>query len=191
MALSRMRASSGGRRGAGELRGVRRRAAGGRRRLRGPAAGGRGRGARPGRSARARRRREERGAAGCGFRPPVGAERGVGDAGEMRAQPGVEGGAALGAVEDSALGLARPEEVDDRSRGVEEGLHRRRAAGAHHVVGVLARRHQREAQRARRRRGAAARGRSGAGRRPGRRGRRRGRRPARGRASRAARAGPR
>ena len=42
----------------------------------------------------------------------------------------------------------RPEQVDDRARGGEERLHRRRAAGAHHVVGVLARRHQREAERA-------------------------------------------
>ena len=67
---------------------------------------------------------------------------------EVRAQAGVEGGAALGAVEDLALGLARPEQVDDRPRGVEERLHRRRAAGADHVVGILARRHQREAQRA-------------------------------------------
>ena len=82
------------------------------------------RGARPERCAArargARRRREERGAAGADLAPPSGRGARVGDAGEMRAQPGVERGAALGAVEDLALGLAAPEQVDDRARGGEE-----------------------------------------------------------------------
>ena len=84
----------------------------GRRRRRRAACGARarrGRGAASRRARRPRRRREERGAAGADLALPVGAERGVGDAGEMGAQPGVERGAALGAVEDLALGLAGPD----------------------------------------------------------------------------------
>ena len=66
----------------------------------------------------------------------------------MGAQPGVEAGAALGAVEHLAFGLAGPDQVDDRPGRIEERAHRGRAAAPDDVVGILAGGHQREAQRA-------------------------------------------
>ena len=94
------------------------------------------------------RRGEERSATAADLALPVTAQAGVGDAGEVGAQTGVEGGATFGAVEDGALRLAGPEQIHHRAGGVEERPDRRDAAGAHHVVGVLPRRHQGEAQRA-------------------------------------------
>ena len=131
MALSRTHLDAGGLGGAGELRdagGTRALDAGVGLRRTGAEAWLRAAGT------AARRRREQRRTAGADFGLPVGAEGGVADPGDMRPKPDVEGGAALGAVEDSPLGLARPEEVDDRTGRLEDGPKRCRAAGTRDVV---------------------------------------------------------
>ena len=79
--------------------------------------------------------------------------------------------AALGRVEDALLGLARPDQVDQRPRRGDHLGHGVAAGGADQVVGVLPLGEEREAEALARLRAAAGRGR--------RRGRRRGCRPCR------------
>ena len=66
------------------------------------------------------------------------ADRGVGDAFQRLAQRLVERGLPFRAVEDLALGLALPQEVDHRLRRLKQVAHRLRSARADQVVGVHA-----------------------------------------------------
>ena len=75
------------------------------------------------------------------------AQRGVADQPELVAQRLVERRAPFGAVETAPLCLALPEQVDHRHGLVQKRLHGARAALVQQVVGVLARRHDGEAQR--------------------------------------------
>ena len=74
------------------------------------------------------------------------AQAGILNARQQRAQPLIERGAAFGAVEHLAGGLALPEQPGHRHRAFDQGAHRPGTAGAQHIVRVLTGRQQTEAQ---------------------------------------------
>ena len=71
----------------------------------------------------------------------------VGNARHGLGQAAIQGGLAFRAVEDLALDLARPEQVQHRSRLIQKRAHRARPRGLDQVVRVLPRRQDHEAQR--------------------------------------------